>query len=203
MRRHPGGSGMGHVVAILFAAGLTLALGACKGGGGDSGSSPIPCTSLSFTPAISSASNGDVYLLQGSTSCSTVDVGVWITNVSGIFTVSFDLTYPASSVAYQSFVAGPVMSQGNPTNAPVFIVNNPSAGSLQVTMSRLHPDSSVQVTGAGLLITFRFAKVAAGTGTIDFDSSSSSLISEEIQDENGNQVAASFGPGHGGVVMVP
>lgn len=188
---------------VLVATIATLLLAAGCKGGGSSGNDVIPCTNLSFTPALLSPANGDVYLQGITSNCNSVDVSVSIANLSGIFTVSFDLAYPPALVSYQSYIEGPVILQGSPANTPVFVVNSASSGSLQVTMSRLLPDDGVAVTGIGSLIIVRFSRVAKGSGTIDFDSSLGSTVSETIYDKNHNVLAASFGPGHGGTVLVP
>ncbi len=201
--RHDPGLEVRRLRRVLVAAIATLLLAAGCKGGGSSGSDVIPCTNISFTPALTSPVSGDVYL-QAIGACDHVDVLMQVSNLSGIWTVGFDLTYPASALSYQgTYFEGPVMNQGSPGTPPLFIVSSPSAGSLQVTMTRFPPDPSVTVSGLGSLITIRLNKVASGSGVIDFDMSSSSTVSEEIRDENTNLRPASFGPGHGGTVLVP
>jgi len=186
---------------IAAAVALLLATSSCKGGG--SGSDVVPCTNLSFTPAITTPAAGDVYLQGISSTCDSIDLSVVVSNLSGLFTVSFDLAYPAALLSYQSYFQGSVMLQESPVSTPMFIVSNPSPGTLQVTMTRLPPDGGVAVSGVGTLITVRFARVASGSGTVDFDSSLSSSVAETIYDSSHNLLAASFGPGHGGIVLVP
>ncbi len=190
--------------AVLLAVIITFLSGACAGGGGsEEDSGPACVTELSFASAISPVSDGDVYLQESANTCTTVDVSVLVANLSGIWTVGFDLTYPSAQVRYVSFTQGPLLKKGSPANQPFFFVSNPSDGTLQVTMTRFPPDPSVSAVGAEALITFRFSKVAVGTGMIDFDSSVGSTVDESIQDENGSARPASFGPGHGGLVTVP
>ncbi len=184
------------LAAILIA----LAPGCNSGGGG--GNSVTPCTSISFTSSITSLSAGDVYLLSRSSSCDEVDISVMVRNLSGIFTVGFEITYPSSILAYQSNTAGPLLYQGNPPTAPLFLVNSSSPGDLVVSGTLFRPDASVTASGDAMFITLHFMKVAAGTGTVDFDLGSGGSANQII-DDNGNAVGASFGPGHGGVVLVP
>jgi len=157
---------------------------------------------LDFQAALTTIADGDVFLAKDAASCSTVDVAVMVNNLTGIWTVGFDIAYPASVIRYDSYTLGPLLQKGSPANPPVVFVNQTHSG-LQVTMSRLHPDPVVDAVGAEELIRFRFAKVAFGTGIIDFDSSSNSTASETILDDSGNPRPASFGPQHGGLVTVP
>jgi len=187
--------------AALGAILLALGLG-CNGGGGG-GDSVTPCTSISFTSSITNLSNGDVYLLSRSSSCDQVDVSVMVRNLSGIFTVGFEITYPSAILAYpvkQGFTAGPLLYQGSPVNAPLFLVTNASPGNLVVSGTLFRPDGSVTASGDAMFITFHFVKVASGTDTVDFNLASGG---NQIIDDNGTAVGASFGPGHGGVVQVP
>jgi hypothetical protein len=185
---------------VLVWAAVLLLLAGCHGN--DSTPTPIPCMELDFQEAISAIAAGDVFLARGAASCSTVDVAVMVNNLTGIWTVGFDLVYPSSAIRYDSYTLGPLLQKGNPANPPVVFMN-PTASGLQVTMSRLQPDPGVDAVGAEELIRFRFQKVASGTGIIDFDSSSNSTVSETILDSAGNPRPASFGPQHGGLVMVP
>jgi len=176
-----------------------LALAACSGGGGG-GSDPVTCTSLTFNRALASPASGDVYFEQSTNNCSTIDVSVLISNLTGIWTVGFDLTYPSSLLDYQSYTVGPLLLKGSPLNAPVVVVT-PSSGGLDVAMSRLGSDPNVSAAGSEVLITFRFVRLAPGAGAIDFKSGSGS--SERVLDDSGVSRPAVFTPGHGGVVTVP
>lgn len=201
--RHDSGPEARRLRRVFAAAIATLLLAAGCKGGGSSGNDVLPCTNISFAPALASPASGAVYL-QAIGACDHVDLLVQVNDLSGIWTVGFDLSYPASALAYQgTYFQGPVMNQSSPATAPFFYVSSPSAGSLLVTMTRFPPDPSVTVSGPGSLITIRLNKVASGSGVIDFDTSSGSTVSEEIRDENSNLRPASFGPDHGGTVVVP
>ncbi len=184
------------VVALLLVLGL-----ACKGKG-NNGDDVIPCTSISYAGSIGTPGAGDVYLLSLGSSCDTVDISVLVTNLSGIFTVGFEITYPPSVIGYQSFTPGPLLQQGSPPTPPRFFVTNPSPGEVMVSGTLFRPDSSVSAVGNAIFITFHFVRVASGSGTVDFNTGGGS-INNQIIDDNGSVVAASFGPGHGGVVQVP
>jgi hypothetical protein len=207
MRRIDGGSmtwkssrrALREAIALL---GILLLSGqGCKGGAAD-GNSVTPCASVSFTGSLSSPAPGDVSLQSGAVSCDTVDIGVLVTTLSGIFTVGFEITYPSSIVAYQSFKPGPLLFQGSPSIAPAFFVT-PSPGVIVVSGTLFRPDPNVTAINGATFITLHFIKVASGSGAVDFNTSPGATINNQIIDADGNVVAASFGPGHGGVVQVP
>jgi hypothetical protein len=179
--------------ALLLISGL-----GCKGGGGND---VAPCDSIVFTPAVGSPTAGDVFLFSTGSSCDMIDVSVLVTDLSGIFTVGFTIDYPSTLIAYQGFSAGTLLAQGSPPTAPQYFVTTPSAGVLVVSGTLFRPDASVSATGSAIFITLHFLRVAGGTGTVDFDMGGS--ITNQIIDENGTVVAASFGPGHGGAIQVP
>jgi hypothetical protein len=179
----------------------SLLLGACGGGGGGNDKSPT-CTPLTFDRAMVTPAAGDVYMDESTATCSSIDIVILISNLSGIFTVSFDLTFPTALLDYQSYSLGPLILKGNPTNTPVVIVV-PTASGISVTASRLAPDGSVTANGGEAFLRLRFGKVMSGTGPIDFDTSGGSHVSEVVIDENNKVAPASFGPGHGGMVVVP
>jgi len=193
-----GRGGVLRSAAVFFAA---LSLAGC--GGGDD--SPTPCTTASFTPAIATIAAGDVFLGELINTCDTVEVAVIVNDLSGIWTVGFDLTFPAAILAYDSRTAGPLLLQGSPAYPPVFLVNSSTPGVIQVTASRLLPDPSVSAVGNQVLMTITFRKVASGTGSIDFDDRPypTSLVDEVVLDDSGNPRPASFQPDHGGIFIVP
>lgn len=186
----------------FICAAVALIVCGCSGGGG--GSDPVTCTSLSFDRALATPAGGDVYLDQAAGTCSTIDIAVLVNNLSGIWSVSFDMSYPTGLLAYQSFTVGPLLQKGAPLNAPVVVVKT-SGSDVQVTMSRLGSDPPVSATGSESLITLSFARLAAGSAAIDFDSSVGSTVGEIVLDNNTppNVRPAIFGPGHGGMVVVP
>ena len=195
-------------VGLQRLAGATLVLlllSACSGGGGGGDdSNPVTCTNLTFDRALSTPAAGDVYFEQATGNCNQIDISVLISNLSGIYTVGFDLTYPSSLLQYQSYTLGPLMQKGNPQNTVFVQVATATSGVIEVAISRLGQDAPVTASGSEGLITFRFSKVAAGAAVIDFDMSGNSMVSEAILDDDGPPgPSAQFGPGHGGLVTVP
>jgi hypothetical protein len=134
--------------------------------------------------------------------CSTLDIQVYVSDLSGVFSVGFDLIYPADLLRYDGFTAGPLLAKGEPAVAPFFLVTG-AAGSLEASMTRLFPDGGVTATGSEILVTLHFTIQASGTGIVDFDTSPASLSSEVILDDQGVRRPAVFSPGHGGGVATP
>jgi hypothetical protein len=180
---------------------LALVLIGCSGGGGG-GSNPVTCTSLSFDRALSTPASGDVYLEQAAGTCSTIDISVIVNDLAGIWTVGFDLTYPAAIVQYQSYVVGPLLLKGG-VASPLVVIVQPTATGVRVSMSRVGSDPTVTAVGSESLITLRFSRVGAGTGLIDFDSSPTSISDVILDNSNPPVRSGVFGPGHGGMVIVP
>lgn len=183
--------------AVVAAAALVLG---CGGGGG--GSDAVPCTTLSFDRVLQTPADGDVYLDQSTGTCSTVDVGVVVTNLSGVFTAGFDIAYPANLLQYSSYTLGPLMQKDSPATAPLVIVTQ-SGGTVQFSVTRFGPDPDVDAVGSEALIVLRFMRVASGAGAIDFDTSGTSAVGEVVLDQDGATRPASFAPGHGGMATVP
>lgn len=181
----------------LVCAAVALVLTGCSGGGG--GSDPVTCTNLSFDRALTTPAIDDVYLDQAAGTCSTIDIAVLVDGLSGIWTVSFDISYPTGLLAYQSYTLGPLLQKGAPVNAP-FVQVTTSGNDVQVQMTRFNPDPPVGATGSESLITLSFARLAAGSAAIDFDTGG---ISEVILDDMSNVRPAVFRPGHGGMVVIP
>jgi hypothetical protein len=193
--------GRARPAAGVAAVAALLALG-CGGGGGDGGGDAMPCTTLSFDRALQTPSAGDVYLEQSAATCGTVDVAVVVANLDGIFTVGFDIAYPTNLLQYSSWTLGPLMQKDNPQNTPTVIATE-SGGTVQITVTRLNPDSEVNAAGSEALIVLRFVRVGPGAGAIDFNTSGSSTVGEIVLDNIGATSPATFAPGHGGMVTVP
>jgi len=68
-----------------------------------------------------------------------------VNNLTGIWTVGFDLVYPASAITYDSYSLGPLL-KGVPPPSPGRVRQSDRLGAA-VTMSRLQPDPSVTRSG--------------------------------------------------------
>lgn len=195
-----GGRGRPRKSVALLCMALGFGFAGCSGG---ENSPPTPCLPVSFTPAIATVAAGDVFLGESNSTCNSVEVAVRVNDLTGIWTVGFDLTFPAAVLSYDSYTAGPLLLQGPPATNPVFLVTNSAPGVIQVTASRFGGDPSVAAVGNQILMTLTFSKVTSGTGAIDFDDSGASLVDEVVLDETGASRPASFQPDHGGIVIVP
>jgi hypothetical protein len=189
---------------LAFGLGAALVLVGCGGGGGGNDDDPVVCTNLAFDRAMVTPGAGDIYMDQAASTCSSVDVVVLVSNLSGIFSVSFDLTYPINALQYQSYSLGPLMLKGNPTNQP-FVLVSPLATGVKVAITRLSPDSPVTATGSEALISLRFVRTGAGSGAFDFNTGVGDLVTETVLDDGSpaNARPAVWTPNHGGMVMVP
>jgi len=187
--------------ASAFALAAALLLAGCGGGGGGDDHDSVVCTNLTFDRAMVTPGAGDIYMDQASSTCSSLDVVILVSNLTGIYTVGFDLTYP-SALQYQSYSVGPLMLKGNPSAPPVVLVS-PTANGVQVAVSRLGSDPPVNATGSEALISLHFVRAGSGVGVFDFKTGAGDLISESVFDQNGNARPAVWTPNHGGMVAIP
>jgi hypothetical protein len=187
-----------------FALVAALLLAGCGGGGGGDDHDSVVCTNLTFDRAMVTPGAGDIYMDQASSTCSSLDVVILVSNLTGIFSVSFDLTYPTSALQYQSYGLGPLMLKGNPANQPVVIVS-PTANGVQVAMSRLSPDAPVNATGSEALISLHFVRAGSAAGVFDFKTGAGDTVTETVLDNQSppNTRPAVWTPSHGGMVAIP
>ena len=190
----------------LLAGSLLVALPG-KAAGSDPGSAaaesvPDPaavtdCRPLALHGALANPRPGDLFLRPGAVTCDQAQIEVAADAVAGVFTASFDLRYPAALVKYTGFTVGPLLMQTPVATQPLCLVQESSPGVLEVTMTRFAPDRGVAAQGSETLLVLRFARVAPGSGGVDFNLDPSSPVAERIVDDAGSVVAARFGPGHG------
>jgi len=145
------------VVATVAA----LALAACGGGGGPT-SPPPPTQSLVFTPAGGSAT-GSVALLRSGAGANTLVLEVRAQEVADLYGVAFDLTYPASVLAFEGASEGELLRQGGIATS---LQVAEQSGQLVVGATRLGVVGGV--SGSGTVLTLTFRAVAAGSGDIAF-----------------------------------
>ena len=199
-----GPRGPHHRTAVSIAVlGAAMLLAGCGGGGGGGDDSDSPtCMNLTFDRAMVTPGSGDIYMDQASSTCSSLDVVVIVSNLTGIYTVGFDLTYPTSALQYQSYSLGPLMLKGNPANPP-FVLVSPTATGVQVAMSRLGSDPPVSANGGEALVSLHFVRVGSGSGAFDFHTGAGDTVGESVIDENSNPRPAVWTPNHGGLVAIP
>ncbi|HEV8629304.1 MAG TPA: cohesin domain-containing protein, partial [Thermoanaerobaculia bacterium] len=136
------------------------------GGGGGGGGGPTPPTqpppSVTFAPSSTGAGIG---LAQGATTTSsTLVLEVRATQVTALYGVAFDLTYPNALLRLQGFRAGTFLSSGGAQISTQVAESSP--GHLVVGLSRLGPAPGVD--GSGVLLELQLDAVASGTGAFAF-----------------------------------
>jgi hypothetical protein len=151
---------------------------------------PLSCSlNTSFT-APASPSTGKVTLQTSSTPCGELNLDVVFTNITDIFTVGFDLTYPVGTFVFDGYSEGPLLKQGSPSLAPSFVVSHDSAsGRVSVWASRLGTTGTVSASGSIVMMTLSFRALQPGQGSIAFDLSSSP-VQEQVLDDSSPPVAA-------------
>jgi hypothetical protein len=152
-------------VAVLLAALSLLAL-ACGGGGGGSPTAPTPTptpvASIVFTPQGAPGSN-TVFLAQGAaTTATTLILEVRASQVTDLYGVAFNLTYPSAQLQFASATAGALL--GGDSGSAQAVVSTP--GTLVVGGS--HLGAVPGANGSGVVLTLVFTATAAGQGSFAF-----------------------------------
>jgi hypothetical protein len=160
-------SGASRCLFPVLAGGL-LILAACGGGGGGGGGPTEPTPpppGIVFTPQ-GSAGNNAISLASGAaTTASTLVLEVRATQVTDLYGVAFDLTYPSAQLQFTRVTPGPLLGSGGNAQA----VPSP-AGTLIV--GGTHLGNVPGATGSGVILTLEFSAVAAGTGSFAFSRNS-------------------------------
>ena len=177
------------VTLVLVTAGLFEARPDC----------PLPV----FTPSRTTPQPGDVFLKAARSTCTTLEIDVVAHALPGLFTLSFDVTYPAALLRYEAHEPGPLLRKGTTRTAPFFLVQDRPPGRIEATMTRFAPDGAVAAVGSEAIVTLRFSRLAAGSGVVDFALGAESAVQEKIVGAQGENVSARFGPGNGGTLTIP
>ena len=157
-------SGASRRLLPVIAAGF-LVLAACGGGGGGGGGGPTeptpPPPGIVFTPQ-GSAVNNTISLASGAaTNANTLVLEVRATQVTDLYGVAFDLTYPSAQLQFTRVTAGPLLGAGGNAQA----VASP-AGTLIV--GGTHLGNVPGANGSGVILTLEFSAVSAGSGSFAF-----------------------------------
>jgi Cohesin domain len=145
--------------------GLALLLTACGGGGGGGGSTPSeptppPVAGIVLTPQAAPGANS-LYLASGAaTTATTLSLELRANQVTDLYGVAFDLTYPATQLQFVRATAGPLLNNGAVQAAAS------SPGTLIV--GGTHLGATPGATGSGVVMTLEFSAVAAGSGSFAF-----------------------------------
>ncbi len=144
-------------------AGLLFAFAAACGGGGGGGTPTQPLPSLTFQAAGTAGANSISLVEASGSSATRLRLTVHAEQLTGLFGVAFDLTYPNGVLAYDTAAAGAFLG-GTSTS---FQVAETAPGRLVVGYTRLGAVSGV--SGSGDLMTIEFTtKGVAGVETLAF-----------------------------------
>ncbi len=148
------------ILAIL----LALAL-ACGGGGGGGPTAPTPTPTpvagITFTPQGAPGSS-TVFLASGAaTTATTLVLEVRANQVTDLYGVAFDLTYPGTVLTFSRVTAGPLLGTSGSVQAAVS-----APGTLVVGGS--HLGAVPGANGSGVVLTLEFTATAAGQGSFAF-----------------------------------
>jgi hypothetical protein len=145
-----------------------LAVLACGGGGGGGGGGPIgppppPPPGITFTPAGAAGTNSISLASGGGSDANSLLLEVRVNSVEDLYGIAFDLRYPNTVLRYETATASYLNEGGNQTSLQL---TEPTPGTLVIGYTRLGAVSGA--SGSGLLLTLRFAAIAAGNGNFTF-----------------------------------
>jgi hypothetical protein len=152
---------MRRLLLLLFA--FTLA--ACGGGGGGGSTGPTappppPAAGIVFTAAGAPPANG-LYLASGAGStASTLILEVRANQVTDLYGVAFDLTYPATQLQFVRATAGPLLNNG----AVQAVASSPGT----LIVGGTHLGATPGASGSGVVLTLELTAPAAGSGSFAF-----------------------------------
>jgi hypothetical protein len=142
---------------------LVSVLCACGGGGGGAvgGGGGSTNVNAAFVADVPSPGADSVSLAEASSSGAAVTVAVNLTDVSGVYSAGFDLTFDSSRVSFEGYSPGTVLEQGG--NSATYAVNQVTAGRIRVGATRQGNASEVNVTGSQAVIRLNFRVTDLGT----------------------------------------
>jgi Cohesin domain len=150
---------------------LVLALSACGGGGGGGGTPteqpppPVTQPQIVFSPQ-GAAGAKSVFLTSGSaTNANTLFLEVRASQVTDLYGVAFDLTYPAAQLQFVQASPGPMLGAAGSVQAA-------SGGTGNLIVGGTHLGNVPGSNGSGVVMTLQFNAIAAGQGTFQFSRNS-------------------------------
>jgi hypothetical protein len=156
----------------LLASLLALALAACGGGGGGGGGGPTepppPPPGIVFTPQGVAGGNTLSLASGAGTTNTTLVLEVRATQVTDLYGVAFDLTYPSAQLQFSRVIPGPLLSSGG-FQGSAQAVTSP-VGTLVV--GGTHLGNVPGATGSGVVLTLEFTSGAVGQGSFAFSRNS-------------------------------
>jgi hypothetical protein len=148
-------------LALLLALGI---LGACGGSGGGGSSTPVepppPTLGFVFTPQGVPPANS-VYLAVGAgTTATTLVLELRANQVTDLYGVAYDFSYPATQLQFTRVTAGPLLAGG----AVQAAVSSPGT----VIIGGTHLGATPGASGSGVLMTIELSALATGQGSFAF-----------------------------------
>ncbi len=163
-----GGAGLRRLSGLALL--LTLLLTACGGGGGSTTEPPPPpppVAGITFTAQGAPAANS-LYLASGAaTTASTLVLELRANQVTDLYGVAFDLTYPSTQLQYVRVTAGPLLGNG----AVQAAVSSPGT----LIIGGTHLGTTPGANGSGVVLTLEFSAAASGSGSFAFTRNSASI----------------------------
>jgi hypothetical protein len=144
---------------------LSLLLTACGGsGGGGTPTSPPPppppTAGFVFTAQSAPPANS-LYLASGAaTTATTLVLELRANQVTDLYGVACDLTYPATQLQFVRATAGPLLNNG----AVQAVVSTPGT----LIIGGTHLGATPGANGSGVVLTLEFNALASGTGSFAF-----------------------------------
>ena len=149
---------------VLAAAWAAASCGGGGGGGGTPGPTQ-PTPSIIFTPA-GPAGAGSLSLAPGpGTTATVLELQVRVTQVTNLYGVAFDLTYPTAVLDFDAPVEGTFLAMPGAGQTSLQVVEA-TPGRLVVGLTRL--GALAGASGSGNLVSLSFTAVAAGSQPIAF-----------------------------------
>lgn len=150
---------------------LVLALAACGGGGGGGGGPteppppPVPQPQIVYTPSSAAGANSVSLASGAATSASTLFLEVRASQVTDLYGVAFDLTYPSAQLQFVQASPGPMLGAAGSVQAAAGAAGNLIVGGT-------HLGNVPGSNGSGVILTLQFNAIAAGEGTLQFSRNS-------------------------------
>lgn len=154
------------LLALLVAMAVALAV-ACGGGGGGGGGGPTeptppppPQPGILFTAQGTPGVNS-LFLARGAaTTATTLVLELRANQVTDLYGVAFDLTYPNTQLQFVRVTPGALLSGGAAQAA--------AAGTGTLVVGGTHLGNVPGASGSGVVLTLEFTAIAAGTGSFAF-----------------------------------
>lgn len=122
-----------------------------------------PTPAITFTPSTSGGGARLSLARNNATTATTLVLDLRAQDVSQLYGVAFDLSYPSSVLRYSRAAEGTFLASGSSTT---FQVAEVSTGHLVVGLSRIGPTGGVD--GSGLVLSLEFTAANAGSGALTF-----------------------------------